>query len=113
MAGEKENTKDNRESSGLLDAARTVLMASIGAFSLATDEIVGFVDRLVERGEIAEQDARELVKDIISKRESLEKERKSSQSRRKEPQVTKADIEALSTKINALNKKLEELQKQQ
>ena len=113
MADEKVNTKDKRESSGLLDSARTILMASIGAFSLATDEIVSFVDRLVERGEIAEQDARELVKDIISKRETLEKERKGRQSRHQEPQVTKADIEALTTKINALNKKLEELQKQQ
>jgi len=108
----KDKVKDIGVRSSLLDTARNVLMASIGAAALATDEIVSFVDRLVERGEIAEQDARELVKDVIAKRESLEKERRSKKTSQKESVVSKADIEALTTKINELNKKLEELQKQ-
>jgi hypothetical protein len=49
---------------GHLDAelSRKVLLAGVGAAVLAQDEISDFVDRLVERGEIAEQDARNLSK---------------------------------------------------
>ena len=42
------------EQSPFFDAARRVMLASIGAIALAQDEIEEFINRLVERGEIAE-----------------------------------------------------------
>ena len=41
------------EANPLLDSARKVLMAAIGAVALAQDEIEAFINRLIERGEIA------------------------------------------------------------
>ena len=38
---------------------RKVLQAGVGAFALTKDEVEDFVSKLVERGEIAEQDGRE------------------------------------------------------
>ncbi|RPI51805.1 MAG: hypothetical protein EHM56_09100, partial [Chloroflexi bacterium] len=46
---------DERRGS-LLDATRRMMLASIGAVAMAQDEMEAFVDRLVERGQIAEQD---------------------------------------------------------
>ena len=42
----------------LYEAARRVLLAGMGAVALAQEEAEDFVNRLVERGEIAEKDAR-------------------------------------------------------
>ncbi len=47
---------------------RKVLQASVGAFALTKDEVEDFVAKLVERGEIAEQDGRRLVRDVMSRR---------------------------------------------
>ncbi|MCC6188241.1 MAG: hypothetical protein IT318_04375, partial [Anaerolineales bacterium] len=46
----------------LFEMARKVVLAAVGAAALAQDEAVDFVNRLVERGEIAEKDARKLIR---------------------------------------------------
>jgi hypothetical protein len=46
------------EANPLLESARKVLMAAIGAVALAQDEIEAFINRLIERGEIAEKDGK-------------------------------------------------------
>lgn len=98
----------------LLDAARKVLMASIGAWAVAADEIEDFVNRLVERGEIAEKDGRRLVKDVLERRQELgpieqklDRQMERFLARLNIP--TKGDVEALNARIAELTQKIEEL----
>jgi poly(hydroxyalkanoate) granule-associated protein len=119
MKGPQEaaDTKSRKERGALLEASRKVLLASIGVIALAQDEIEDFVDRLVERGEIAEHDGRKLVREIMDRRKrtahtvevKMGKQVDEFLERLSIP--TKADIEALSDKIAALTKKVEELKK--
>src|SRR5450756_376337 len=52
----------------LLDAARKVLLAGIGAVALAQDEVEDFVNKLIERGPVSEKDGRKLVQDVMARR---------------------------------------------
>jgi poly(hydroxyalkanoate) granule-associated protein len=114
-----ESTRPNPHHSTypLLEAARKVLLAGIGAMALAQDEIEEFVDRLVERGEIAEKDGRKLVREIMEKRmkdadlteEDVAKKVESVLHRMNVP--TKSDIESLTEKIAILTKKVDDLKK--
>lgn len=107
----------------LYETTRLILLAGIGAVSLAQDEINNFLDRLVERGEMAETDARKLVREVMERREKLEQERKQAAAQRREEakktsvgvssQVTKSDIESLNTRIAELTRQIEELRRQQ
>jgi len=97
-----------------LDAARKVLLASIGAWALAADEIEDFVNRLVDRGEIAEKDGRKLVTDVLERRrqmspiaQTLDQQMDRVLARLNVP--TKADIDALNASIADLTRKIEEL----
>ncbi len=115
----KEGTNGAEEHNPLFDAARKVLLASIGAVALAQDEIEDFIDRLVERGEIAEKDGRKLVREIGERRQKETKKAEGEVNKRIEDMLdrmnvpTKADIDALGEKIAALTKKVEELKKSQ
>ncbi len=100
--------------SPLLDAVRRVLLASIGAVALAADDIEDFVNKLVERGEIAEKDGRKLVKDVLERRKEMSPiEQKLDQqmdrflTRLNIP--TRDDVESLSARIADLSKKIDEL----
>ena len=101
----------------LLDAARKVLLASIGAVALAQDEIEDFVNRLVERGEIAEKDGRKLLREIMDRRKKDADKAEDVVAKRVEEILdrmsvpTKSDIEALGDKIALLSKKVDELKK--
>jgi poly(hydroxyalkanoate) granule-associated protein len=65
-----EKAVDDAKEGGMtmLAMVRKVLQAAVGAFALTVEEVEEFVARLVERGEIAEQDGRKLIADIISRR---------------------------------------------
>ncbi len=112
-----EPATDGMGQNPLLDTVRKVLLASIGAVALAQDEMEDFVNKLVERGQIAEQDGRKLLKDVMERRrrttakaeEGLDKRVEELLARMNVP--TKADVEALSAKITALTKKVDELKK--
>ncbi len=100
----------------LVDLARKVLLAGIGAVALAQDEAEDFVNRLVERGEIAEKDGRKLIREVVEKRrktttKEVDKRVQNLYDAMNIP--TKADIEALSAKIAALTRKVDELKKVQ
>ncbi len=95
------------KSTNLYDISRKVLLAGAGAAGLASDEIKAFVDRMVERGEIAEQDARRLMVEALEKREQTA--RKKNKTETPKSTVTKADIEALSARILELSRMVEEL----
>jgi poly(hydroxyalkanoate) granule-associated protein len=106
----------------MLETARRVLLAGIGAVALAQEEVEEFVNKLIERGEIAEKDGRKLVKDIMERRRSKAKEVRSEAEETLEKRVeelldrmnvaTKSDIDALSRKVSALTKKVDALVKE-
>jgi len=100
----------------LYETTRLVLLAGVGAISLAQDEINNFLDRLVERGEMAEADARKLVREVMERRERLEKERRQQVAEAKKATrpipATRADIDALNARIAELTQQIEELRSQ-
>jgi poly(hydroxyalkanoate) granule-associated protein len=112
-----EETNGKHEQNALYDGLRKVLLASIGAVALAQDEIEDFVDRLIERGEIAEKDGRKLVREVFEKRKKEAQKAEDEFSKRVESTLdrmsvpSKSDIEALSEKITELSKKIDELKK--
>lgn len=109
----------------LYKVTRKVVLAALGVVGMATDELEGFVDKLVERGEIAEKDGRKLVDEIREKGEDRIKESRARVMKmvgfetKEEEDVeevlnrmdipTKSDIKELSAKIAALTRKVEEL----
>ncbi len=111
---EELEAKDEEERNRLYEATRKVMLAAVGAVGLAQDEMEDFVNRLVKRGEIAEKDARKLVKEVTEKRRKTAEKRVDHEMDRLYERMnipTKADIEALNAKISLLTAKIEELQK--
>ncbi len=111
---------------------RKVLQAGVGAFALSVDEVEEFVTRLVERGEIAEQDGRKLINDVLARRrtdaevatEKMQEHTERQWSRAEsmlDQQIdnilarlnvpSKTDIEALSSKVSELAEKVDALRK--
>lgn len=98
------------------DLAHKLFRANLGAVALAQDEVQAFVNKLVERGEVAEQDSRKMVDDYVQRTQDvmgaqtqLTKQVESVVQTLNVP--TKKDIDALSVQIEALTKKVDELKK--
>jgi polyhydroxyalkanoate synthesis regulator phasin len=112
-----EQTNDNNEGVALIETLRKVLLASIGAFALGLEEVEAFLNKLVERGEIAEQDAKNLINEMKSKRKKDAKMAEEEINKRVEEVLkrmnvpTKTDIDSLSKKMTSLSKKLDEMDK--
>jgi len=110
-----EDAAEEAERKPLLGAVRKVLLAGIGAVALAQDEAEDFVDRLVERGQIAEQDGKKLLRDLVERRKKGAVKAEEELDRRVEELLnrlnvpTKAEFEALSARIAELSQKLDEL----
>jgi poly(hydroxyalkanoate) granule-associated protein len=120
VKAEAEKEKNGAEERNpMLDAARKVLLAGIGAVALAQDEIEDFVNRLIERGEIAEKDGKKLVREVMERRKKDAEKAEDQVTKRVEEVLdrmsvpSKADIETLGDKITALSKKVDELKKAQ
>jgi poly(hydroxyalkanoate) granule-associated protein len=109
----EEPTEEERNP--FVEATRKVLLASIGAVAIAQEELEAFVNKLVERGEIAEKDGKKLVRDVMERRKKDAQKAEDELDKRMEEILdrmnvpTKSDIEALSAKITALTKKVDEL----
>lgn len=107
------------EEPSILESLRRVLLASVGVVALTIEEIGELVDKLVERGEIAEQEGKKLVTEIKEKRKKKTDEAEDLASSRMRELMdkmdipTKSDIDALSAKIATLSKKVDELKKAQ
>ena len=107
------------EETSILESLRRVLLASVGVVALTIEEIRELVDKLVERGEIAEQEGKKLVIEIKEKRKKKTGEAEDLASSRMRELMdkmdipTKSDIDALSAKIATLSKKVDELKKAQ
>jgi poly(hydroxyalkanoate) granule-associated protein len=107
------------EEASILESLRRVLLASVGVVALTIEEIGDLVDKLVERGEIAEQEGKKLVSEIKEKRKKKTGEAEDVASARMREMMdrmdipTKSDIDQLSAKIGTLSKKVDELKKSQ
>ena len=106
------------EQSKVQEALHRVVLAALGTVGLVQDEVEHFVNKAVERGEMAEKEARKTVQDVSEKRKSAEKQMDKSfkeVDKRFEEMLaklnipTKNDITSLNEKIADLTKKVEEL----
>ncbi|HUS93762.1 MAG TPA: phasin family protein [Patescibacteria group bacterium] len=122
MTDEVEITEESPVEDGpnpMLEMARKVLLAGIGAMALTQEEIEKFVGKLVERGEIAEKDGRKLITDIMDRRRKKTAEVRSGTEDEVEKRMegvlarmniaSKSDIDGLNIKITALTNKLDDL----
>jgi len=107
------------ERSGLMESMRRVLLASIGVVAVTKEELGEFIDKMVERGEIAEQEGKKLYAELMDKRKKKTGEAEEMAGTRMREMLdhmdvpTKSDIDVLSEKISALSKKVDELKKAQ
>lgn len=101
----------------LFKLSRKVLLAAVGAAALAQDEIEEFINRLVERGEIADKEGRKLMQEIIQRRKMQREKIKEAAGKRIGTALsrmeipTRKDIEMLNEKIATLTQKIEALKK--
>lgn len=112
-----------KETRFFIDAARNVLLASIGAVALAQDELEDIVTRLVDRGEIAEKDGRKMMKDLVERRKQKVQSSRSDIGDELEDRIekvlhrlnvpTKRDIEEINRKLALLSEKVDDLKKSQ
>ncbi|MBX3001752.1 MAG: phasin family protein [Caldilineaceae bacterium] len=106
--------------------ARRVLLAGLGAVALSMEEAQAFVDKLVERGEIAEADAQRLLQDFRerAKKQEAQIQKAGGEGAKQaenlvESQITavlnrmnvptKRDIDQLSQQIELLSAKIDSL----
>jgi poly(hydroxyalkanoate) granule-associated protein len=107
----------DKSQSQMVEMLRKVMLATIGAAVIAQDEIEALINRMIERGEIAEKDGKKLMHEMMDKRKSktikvedeINKNIADVLERMNIP--TRTDIDALSQKINGLSKKIDELKK--
>lgn len=117
--------------SGMSDAVHRLLLAAIGAVALAQDEMEDLIDRLVERGQIAEADGRKMLKDVMARRKAtVAKASQAASTAIRAPKravddvekriesllgrmnvATRDEIDALGDKITTLMAKIDELKK--
>lgn len=117
------------QSANLFVTARRALLASLGAVALSLEEGNQFIDKLVERGEVAESDVYKMVNDLrVKGRSEEETARQSRRSMAEKASMafedsvevilsrlnvpSRSDIEELSHKITQLTEKIQALKKQ-
>ena len=109
----------SEEHGGIVNSLRRVLLASIGVAVVTRDELKEFIDKMVERGEIDEEEGKKLYKELMEKRKKKTDEAQEVASNQMREMLdrmdvpTKADIDVLGEKITALSKKVDELKKAQ
>jgi polyhydroxyalkanoate synthesis regulator phasin len=117
MAEDENPVESQEEPAGLFTTFRKMVLASIGAVSMAQEEIEHLVEKMVEHGEIAEKDARKLIDELVNRRKEgakkaeIELDKRIDQAMTRLNIPTRDDIEALSNKINQLSKKIDEIKK--
>jgi len=112
-----EPPEEREPHNAIYEALRKVLLAGIGAVAIAQEEIEDLVQKLVERGEIAEKDGKKLINEVNEKRKGQSKKAEDQASKHIEDILDrmnvprKSDIDALGEKINVLTAKVDELKK--
>jgi poly(hydroxyalkanoate) granule-associated protein len=125
-----EESKPLFNGSQVIDVVRKLVLAGVGAVALSNDEVQSFVNRLVERGEVAQKDAEKLMKEFgerFNVRQNLNLAAIEAQPAELSNQLenglerilnrlnvpSKRDIDELSAKIAQLTARVEELRKSQ
>jgi poly(hydroxyalkanoate) granule-associated protein len=114
-----EEPKDEQEASPMYEGMRKLVLASIGAVAIAQEELENLINKLVERGELAEKEGKKLLEELKEKRKKKSAKAETEVNKRVEELMTtmnvptKDDIDALSKKINELDKKVDGLKKAQ
>lgn len=111
------NDKKKHEYHSFYDVMRRMMLAGIGAIAIKHDEVEEFIDKLVERGEIAKKDAEELRNEMKERRKKyfhgeeshLHNRMQDFLSRLEVP--TKDDMNQLNKKLSDLEKKIDKLSK--
>jgi poly(hydroxyalkanoate) granule-associated protein len=139
VADQMKQGAQDLEKNPLVVAAHKVLLAGIGSAVLAQEEIEDFINRLIERGSIAEANGRRMAKDILDqRRKQMERASEKAQEVVTDMQSsvtegpkriaddleqriegvlarmnipTKEEVETLTAKITALTHKVDELKK--
>lgn len=107
--------KENKESNVVLGTLRKMVLASVGVVGVAQDEIAHLLERMVERGEITEKDARKLISDAQKEFNKRRKSGKTQAEKELEGLLekmnipSKADIEDLSKQVANLSKRIQDL----
>jgi poly(hydroxyalkanoate) granule-associated protein len=113
-AAEEPKEKSQHQMTEML---RRLFLATIGAAVIAQEELEAIVNKLVERGEIAEKDGKKLISEMMDKRKTKTADVSGEISKNVENVLnrmnipSKADVEVLGQKIAALSKKIDELKK--
>jgi polyhydroxyalkanoate synthesis regulator phasin len=99
------------EHNKLQEALHRVMLATVGTVGLVQDELEHFVNKAVERGEIAQKEARKTVRVVGEKRKGAGKEvdKRFEDVLVKMNIPTKNDLNALNDKIADLTQKVESL----
>ena len=121
----REVAENGKETAGaFVETLRKLLLAGVGAVAMSRDEADAFVNRLVERGELAQKDAEKLLREVQGKlrvRPNVEAQAERVSTRVEQGVEeflnrlnipSKRDIEDLSAKIAQLAARVEELRKQ-
>jgi polyhydroxyalkanoate synthesis regulator phasin len=98
-----------------IDVAHRIMLAGIGALSISMSEMEEFINRLVERGEIAKKDGENMINEFRERRHKFMNNDESYFQKRmdkfynKMNMPSRSDIDELSEKIMELEKKIDEL----
>jgi polyhydroxyalkanoate synthesis regulator phasin len=115
--GDVKQVENKKDSVSLYRVVRRIMLAGVGAIALKHDELEEFIDKLVERGEIAKKDGESLLKEMREHRSKyLHNESGYAHKRFAEfldrfAVPTKNDLDALNEKLSSLEKKIDELSK--
>jgi poly(hydroxyalkanoate) granule-associated protein len=121
---DEETTREGTDSFPLIDLMRRLLLASIGAVAITYDEAERTVNRLVERGEIAQRDGEKLLRTVLEHMNQGSKQFNQQVSSMSEQLgsgldqtlrnlnvPTRRDIDELSNKVAHLTDRIEELRR--
>ena len=101
----------------MFELIRRTVLAGLGAAALTKEKAEGFVDELVQRGEVTAEERPKFVKELLARAEESEKELEGKVNKAVESAIerlgipTKADLDALSGKIDQLTKKVDSMEK--
>lgn len=114
-----EEDEISQDAQAILNGLRRILLAGVGAATVAQEEAERFVKKLVARGTIAEQDGRNLLTEFAQKRQEkaaesrqrveVELEQRMAALLHKMNIPTHNDIQALTQKVAALSQAVDEL----
>lgn len=105
----------------VVSGVHNALRASIGLFALGKDEVEAVVNRMVERGELAEKDGRKIIVDLFDRPKKRVRQMNENVESAFDEQMnailktlnvpTQADLHELGDKLGDLADKVEQLSK--